>query len=77
VRPIFHIERNGTGTGSGVQSGGILIVKLNRDYMEREYLPDLVNRAFGGPGERSFVVSVRNSQAPYQTSYLSDPNSPL
>jgi signal transduction histidine kinase len=77
VRPIFRIERNATGTDSGVQSAGMLIVKLNREYTEREYLPDLVNRAFGGPGERSFVVSVRTSQAPYQTIYLSDPNSPI
>jgi signal transduction histidine kinase len=77
VRPIFRIERNGTGTDSGVQSAGVLIVKLNREYIELEYLPDLVNRAFGGPAERSFVVSVRTSQAPYQTIYLSDPNSPI
>jgi signal transduction histidine kinase len=75
VRPIFRIDRGGT--GSGVQSVGILIVALNREYLEREYFSDLVDRNFGAPGERSFVVSVRTSQAPYRTIYRSDASVPL
>ena len=41
------------------------------------YLPDLVERHFGAPGQRSFVVAVRTAKPPYQTIYLSDANFPI
>jgi signal transduction histidine kinase len=72
VRPIFQVERGARDSGSGVRAIGVLIVVLNRDYLERVYLPDLVDRDFGAPGQRSFVVSVRTAGAPFQTIYLSD-----
>jgi signal transduction histidine kinase len=72
VRPIFQVERRARDSGSGVRAIGVLIVVLNRDYLERVYLPDLVDRDFGAPGQRSFVVSVRTARAPFQTIYHSD-----
>lgn len=72
VRPIFEIARGARDSGSGVRAVGVLIVALNRDYLERVYLSDLVDRHFGAPGQRSFVVSVRTAKAPYRTIYVSD-----
>lgn len=76
-RPIFQIVPSGHDSSSGVHTAGILIVALNREYIEREYFSDLVDRHFGAAGQRSFVVSVRTAKAPYQTIYLSDANSPI
>jgi signal transduction histidine kinase len=72
VRPVFQIEAHGQDSSSGVRTVGVLIVALNRDYLEREYIPGLVDRDFGEPGQRSFVVSVRTIVAPYRTIYSSD-----
>jgi signal transduction histidine kinase len=77
VRPIFEIAPSGRDSSSGVHTVGILIVVLNRDYLEREYLPDLVDRHFGAPGQRSFVVSVRTAKPPYRTIYLLDAKSSI
>ncbi len=77
VRPIFQIAPSGRDSSSGVQAVGVLIVALNREYLEQVYLPDLVDRHFGPSGQRSFVVSVRTAKAPYQTIYLSDANFPI
>jgi signal transduction histidine kinase len=77
LRPIFRIVSGGQGFGPGAHVIGVLVVELNREYLERQYLPDLVDRHFGAAGQRSFVVSVRTVKAPYLTIYLSDPNSPI
>ena len=77
IRPIFQIERGVQDSGSAVHTIGVLIVALNGDYLERQYLPDLVDRYFGAAGQRSFVVSVRTASAPYRTIYLSDAKSPI
>jgi len=77
IRPIFEIASSGRDSSSGVHTVGILIVVLNREYLDREYLPDLVDRHFGASGQRSFVVSVRTAAPPYQTIYLSDPKSSI
>ncbi len=77
VRPIFQNAPRAHASGSGVHTIGILIVALNREYLDRVYLPDLVDRHFGASGQRSFVVSVRTAKAPYQTIYLSDANFPI
>jgi signal transduction histidine kinase len=77
VRPIFQIAPNGRDSSAGVHAIGVLIVALNREYLEREYFPDLVDRDFGASGQRSFAVSVRTAKAPYQTIYLSDANFPI
>ena len=77
LRPIFQIVPGGHGPGPGVHTIGVLVVALNREYLERQYLPELVDRHFGPVGQRSFVVSVRTVKAPYRTIYLSDANSPV
>ena len=76
-RPIFQIVPGGRDSSSGVRTTGVLIVALNREYLEREYLPDLVDRHFGASGQRSFVVAVRTAKAPFQTIYLSDARSSI
>ena len=77
VRPIFQIVPRTRDSGSGVRAIGVLIVALNREYLERVYLPELVGRHFGTAGQRSFVVSVRTAEAPYRTIYLSDAKLPI
>ena len=77
VRPIFQVSSIGRDSSTGVHTVGILIVALNREYLDREYLPGLVDRDFGAAGQRSFTVSIRTAQAPYRTIYLSDSNSPI
>jgi signal transduction histidine kinase len=77
LRPIFRIAPNGQSSVPGVHVIAVLVVTLNREYLERQYIPDLVDRFFGAAGQRSFVVSVRTVKAPYQTIYLSDANSPI
>jgi signal transduction histidine kinase len=77
IRPIFQIAPGRLDSSLGVHAAGVLIVALNREYLEKEYLPNLVDRYFGASGQRSFVVSVRTAKAPYQTVYLSDSNSPI
>jgi signal transduction histidine kinase len=76
-RPIFQIAPSGRDSSPGVHAVGFLIVALNREYLEREYIPELVDRYFGATGQRSFAVSVRTAKEPYQTMYLSDANSPI
>jgi signal transduction histidine kinase len=77
VRPIFQTERGAPDSGSAVRAIGALIVALNPQYLERVYFPDLVDRHFGAPGQRSFVVSVRTARSPFQTIYLSDAKFPI
>ncbi len=77
VRPIFQVAPSGRDFSAGVRTISVLMVVLNRDYIEREYLPDLVDRHFGASGQRSFTVSVRTAKAPFQTIYVSDANFPI
>ena len=77
VRPIFKIAPSEHDSNSVVQTAGVLIVALNRDYLERTYFPDLVDRHFGASGQRSFTVSVRTANPPYKTIYLSDKNASI
>ncbi len=76
LRPIF-LGPVGQASRPGVHAIGVLVVTLNREYLERQYLPELVDRYFGAAGQRNFTVSVRTAKAPYQTIYLSDANSPI
>lgn len=77
VRPIFQIVNGGRDSSPNAQAAGVLIVELNREYLEKEYLPNLVDRYFGASDQRSFIVSVRTAKAPIQTVYLSDANFPI
>ena len=76
--PSFEIAPSGRDSSSGVHTVGVLIVASEpRISRVANIFPDLVDRHFGAPGQRSFVVSVRTSQAPYQTIYLSDAKSSI
>lgn len=77
LRPIFQLAPDEGASVSGVRATGMLIVVLNREYLEREYLPDLVDRSFGPFGQKSFVVAVRTATAPHRTIYLSDTSFPV
>lgn len=77
LRPIFQMASNEGAATPGVRATGMLIVVLNRQYLEREYLPDLVDRYFGPSGQKSFVVAVRTAAALNPTIYLSDANFPV
>ncbi|HLJ13374.1 MAG TPA: HAMP domain-containing sensor histidine kinase [Bryobacteraceae bacterium] len=77
ARPIFQIVPGTSGDASEYRATGILIVALNRAYLERTYFPELVDRHFGAPGQKSFVVAVRSGAAPPQSIYLSDPGTPI
>jgi signal transduction histidine kinase len=77
VRPIFRIWPGTHDPGRSVGAIGILVVALDRDYFERQYLSELVDRHFGAAGQRSFAVSVRMAKAPYRTIYATDARSPI
>src|SRR4029077_8694548 len=47
IRPIFRFVPGEQSSGAGVQAIGVLVVALNREYLERQYLPNLVDRHFG------------------------------
>jgi signal transduction histidine kinase len=57
-----------------VQPVGLLVVKLNKQFLVNGYLPELVRRHFGGSG---LGVAVRSAKPPYQPIYLSDPAFPV
>lgn len=72
IRPIFHVEN---AQDMYVQLQGFLILEFNMDFLEKQYVPDLVLRHFGEPRLLSFGVSVRTMNAPYRTVYTSGANS--
>lgn len=80
VRPIFQIAVSPRSSGgkaydeSRVMPAGFLIVGLNRDFLQRQYFPDLVDRQFGSAGQRSFGVAIRGAQTPRAVFYASDPS---
>jgi signal transduction histidine kinase len=73
VRPFFRIISAGRGLEPEVHAVGFLIVELNEKFLEQQYFPELADRHFGAPGQRSFAVTIRSAKAPYQTLYRSDP----
>ena len=72
IRPIFHVEN---ARDMYVQLQGFLILEFNQDFLEQQYVPELVERHFGEPGMISFGVVVRTIKAPYRTIYASGANS--
>jgi len=73
VRPLFQDSSDGAAPPSSVRPIGFLIVELSKQFLERQYLPDLADHHFGAAGQKSFVVSIRSAKPPYQTLYQSDP----
>ena len=72
IRPIFHVEN---ARDMYVQLQGFLILEFNREFLEQQYVPELVVRHFGEPGLTSFGVTVRTVKAPYRAIYGWNANS--
>jgi len=73
VRPIFQVES----PDENMQLRGFLILELDKQFLQQEYVPELVDRHFGELGLTSFHVAVRTVKAPYGTIYTSDANAVL
>lgn len=71
IRPIFHVEN---ARDMYVQLQGFLILEFNKEFLEQQYVPELVVRYFGEPRFTSFGVAVRGSKAPYGAIYTSNAN---
>jgi signal transduction histidine kinase len=74
VRPIFRITSEEADADMQVQPVGFLIVELDKEYLKRQYFPELVDRYFGQSG---FKVAVRTANHPFQEIYSSDPAFPI
>lgn len=72
IRPIFHVEN---AQDMYVQLQGFLILQFNKEFFDKQYVPELVVRHFGEPRLLSFGVTVRTMNAPYRTIYASSANS--
>lgn len=72
VRPIFHVVN---ARDMDVQLQGFLILEFNEEFLEQQYVPELVVRHFGEPGLTSFGVAVRTIKAPNRTIYTTNANS--
>jgi signal transduction histidine kinase len=72
VRPIFHVVN---ARDMYVQLQGFLILEFNEEFLEQQYVPELVVRHFGEPGLTSFGVAVRTIKAPNRTIYTTSANS--
>ena len=75
VRAIFQISPNVKDSTMDIEPIGVLVVELNEEFLARQYVPDLVDRDFGHAEQRTFAVTVRTAEAPYQTIYpaVADP----
>jgi signal transduction histidine kinase len=72
IRPIFHVEN---AQDMYVQLQGFLILEFDGEFLEKQYIPELVARHFGEPRLLSFGVAVRTMNAPYRSIYASSANS--
>jgi len=68
IRPIFHVENV---QEMYVRLQGFLILEFNKEFLEQQYVPELVVRHFGEPKLTSFGVLVRSVQPPSRTIYTS------
>lgn len=73
VRPVFQMSVSNN-VDMQVQPVGILAVKLGQDFLQHEYLPELVKRHFGGSG---LGVAIRSAKPPYDALYVSDAAFPI
>ena len=70
IRPIFQVQA----PEGDVQLRGFLVLELDMEFLQQQYVPDLVVRHFGESGLTSFHVEVRTAKAPYGTIYTSNAN---
>ena len=68
VRPLYQLSSQ-----SQVEPAGFLIVELSGEYLSQLFLPELVERNFGGAAQPGFEVVVRSAAEPFQTVYSSVP----
>ena len=69
VRPILQADPHADSAEAAVRPVGVLVIELDRDYLQHQYFPDLVDRTFGVSGERSLAILVRSAQEPFQPVY--------
>jgi signal transduction histidine kinase len=74
IRPIFRFSPGNNDADLQIHPVGFLLVDLNDDFIRQQYLPDLVNHAFGASG---LQAAVRTSGPPYQAIYLSNSDFPV
>lgn len=72
IRPIFQVEAS----DGNVELRGFLILELDKEFLEQQYVPEMVVRHFGELGLTSFYVAVRTAKAPYGTIYTSSASFP-
>jgi signal transduction histidine kinase/type II secretory pathway pseudopilin PulG len=74
VRPILEVAPNVKDPAFAVEPVGVLIIELDKNYLQRQYFPELVERAFGASGNRTFDAAVRTAKPPYAAIYSSEPS---
>jgi signal transduction histidine kinase len=62
IRPLFQTSSNDSATGSNAHPVGFLIIEINRDFLNGEYLPELATWHFGDMG---LEVAIRTAKPPY------------
>lgn len=72
IRPIFHVEN---AQDMHVQLQGFLILEFNMEFLEQQYVPDLIVRHFGEPRLTNFAVAVRMAKPPYRPIFSSNAGS--
>jgi len=73
IRPLFGMFSTEEGVEAQVQPVGFEILELDPDSLDKEYLPDLAERNFGGLG---FAVAVRRAKTPDQPIFSSELDMP-
>jgi signal transduction histidine kinase/type II secretory pathway pseudopilin PulG len=74
VRPLFQVASEDSSLPMTAKSVGFLIVKLDGDFLKRDYLPGLVDRNFTRLG---FDAAIRTAAAPYRALYASTSSFPI
>jgi signal transduction histidine kinase len=73
VEPLFHVSPGGGAPAQDARHLGFLIVELDRQYVQQQYLPGLVERYFGQQGSATYVVAVRTRAEPKEVLFRSSP----
>jgi signal transduction histidine kinase len=77
IRPVLQVSPEAKDPDFAVQPVGVLIIELDKSYLQRDYFPELVDRAFGSPVNRAFEVVVRSAEVPRSSIYSSDVSLPI
>lgn len=75
VRALFEFSPRPDRAGSASRHlVGFSFVELNADFLEKNFLPELAQRYFGGPGGLVYQVAVISGGDPAKAIYRSGPN---